>query len=197
MPDKSRRIKTAPAPAASCLLLTTFGLLLTGCAGDRRVAAGDPLLGGAAPGVVNPQAAAPPPANPTPVASAPNLAAPNVPPLPPINPTASNAALASGGSQPLDGGRDFRFRVSGDVVNIQQGMVLQGLTTADWDAKLPGFGTHMRRVYHRAMRRRAPVAYSGLYLRAADQHTCSHESLMAPLGDDGETVDHLIVVSAV
>jgi hypothetical protein len=96
----------------------------------------------------------------------------------------------------LDGGRDFRFRISGDVVNIQQGMTLQGLTTSDWDAKLPGFGTHMRRVYHRVFRRGEPVAYSGLYLRAADQHTFSHESFMAPLGDDGETVDHLIVVSA-
>jgi hypothetical protein len=108
MPDKCRRIKIAPATRASCLLLTAFGLLLAGCAGDRRVAAGDPLLGGAAPGVVNPQAAAPP-SNPTPVASAPNLAAPNLPPLPPISPTSSNAALASGGSPPLDGGRDLRI----------------------------------------------------------------------------------------
>jgi hypothetical protein len=96
----------------------------------------------------------------------------------------------------IDGGGDFRFRISGDIVNIQQGMVLQGLTTSDWDAKLPGFGAHMRRVYHRVIRRRAPVAYSGLYLRAVDGHTFSHESLMAPLGSDGETVDHLIVVSA-
>jgi hypothetical protein len=96
----------------------------------------------------------------------------------------------------LEEGRDFRFRVSGDVVNIQQVMTLQGLSTSDWDARLPGFGAHMRRVYQRVVRRRSPLAYSGLYLRAADQHTFSHESLMAPLGDDGETVDHLIVVAA-
>jgi hypothetical protein len=43
------------------------------------------------------------------VAAAPNLAAPNVPPLPPINPTSSNAALASGATPPLDGGRDLRI----------------------------------------------------------------------------------------
>jgi hypothetical protein len=96
----------------------------------------------------------------------------------------------------IDGGREFRFRVSGDVVNVQQGMSLQGITTTDWDARLPGFGSHMRRVYQRVVRRREPVAYSGLYLRAADGHTFSHESLMAPLGDDGETVDHVIVVAA-
>ena len=108
MPDKRGQIKVARAPTASCLLLVALGGALSGCAGDRRAAAGDPLLGGAPPGVANPQAAAPP-SNPTPVASAPNLAAPAVPPLPPINPTSSNAALASGGPPPLDGGRDLRI----------------------------------------------------------------------------------------
>jgi hypothetical protein len=96
----------------------------------------------------------------------------------------------------LEEGREFRFRVSGDVVNVQQGMALQGITTAEWDARVPGFGLHMRRVYQRVYRRREPLAYRGLYLRHADQHTFSHESLMAPLGDDGETVDHVIVVAA-
>ena len=108
MPDKRGQIKVARARAAACLLLVALCGLLFGCAGDRRTPAGDPLLGGAAPGTVNPQAAAPP-SNPTPVASAPNLAAPGVPPLPPINPTSSNAALASGGSPLLDGGRDLRI----------------------------------------------------------------------------------------
>lgn len=97
--------------------------------------------------------------------------------------------------QVLEGG-DFRFRVSGDVINIQQGMPLQGITTSDIDARLPGYGSHLRRLYQRVVRRREVLAYRGLYLRAADQHTFSHESIMAPLGDDGETVDHVIVVAA-
>ena len=98
--------------------------------------------------------------------------------------------------QVLDGGRDFRFRVAGDAVNIQQGMMLQGITTSDIDARIPGYGSQLRRAYARVLRRREALAYSGLYFRPADQHAFRHEAIMAPLGDDGETMDHLIVVAA-
>ena len=73
------------------------------------MAAGDPLLGGATPGVVNRQQAPPPSptaaTRPSPLLAQPTAQA--VPPLPPISSTASNAALAGG--QPLDGGRDLRI----------------------------------------------------------------------------------------
>ncbi len=90
-------------------------------------------------------------------------------------------------AQALDGGRNFYFRISGDQVNIQQGMVLQGNTTDDIDARVPGYGAQLARLYARAMRRREVCAYRGLYFRPGDKHTFSHESIMAPLGDDGET----------
>lgn len=96
----------------------------------------------------------------------------------------------------LDGGHEFRFRVSGDVVNLQQGMPLQGMTTADIDARAPGYGTNLRRLYARVCRRRAPHAYRGTYYRPTDGHAFSHESIMMPLAADGETVDHLLVVAA-
>jgi len=96
----------------------------------------------------------------------------------------------------LDGGRNFYFRISGDQVNIQQGMVLQGNTTDDIDARVPGYGAQLARLYARAMRRREVCAYRGLYFRPGDKHTFSHESIMAPLGDDGEHADHVIVVAA-
>ena len=89
-------------------------------------------------------------------------------------------------AQALDGGRNFYFRVSGYQVNIQQGIVLQGHTTDDIDARIPGFGSQLARLYARAMRRREVCAYRGLYFRPGDKHTFSHESIMAPLGDDGE-----------
>ncbi len=98
--------------------------------------------------------------------------------------------------QVLDEGRDFRFRVAGDAVNLQQGMPLQGMSTADIDARIPGYGSQLRRLYQRVLRRREVLAYRGLYFRPGDQHTFSHEFIMAPLGDDGETMDHLIVVAA-
>src|SRR5436190_3289201 len=91
-----------------CLPPSTFCLLCAGCAGDRRMAAGDPLLGGPAPATVNPQAPGLSP-GPQPIASA-GPAPAAVPPLPPMSPTASNAALAAAGPpQPLDGGRDLRI----------------------------------------------------------------------------------------
>ena len=98
--------------------------------------------------------------------------------------------------QVLDHGQDFRFRVSGDQVNLQQGMNLQGVTLTEIDSRIPNYGSHLRKLYQRVLRRREPLAYRGLYYRPADQHTFSHESIMAPLSDDGETIDHLIVVAA-
>jgi hypothetical protein len=98
--------------------------------------------------------------------------------------------------QVLDGGRDFRYRVVGDAVIIQQGVALNGMTTTDLDARIPGYGAQLARAYARVLRHRTPLAYRGLYFRPADKHTFSHESIMAPLGDDGEAVDHLIVVAA-
>jgi hypothetical protein len=98
--------------------------------------------------------------------------------------------------QVLDGGQDFRYRVSGDQVNLQQGMNLQGKTLTEIDGYIPNYGSHLRKLYQRVLRHREPLAYRGLYFRPADQHTFSHESIMAPLSDDGETIDHLIVVAA-
>jgi hypothetical protein len=98
--------------------------------------------------------------------------------------------------QIVEGGRDFRYRVVGDAVIMQQNVPLNGMTTSDLDARIPGYGAQLARAYARVYRHRVPLAYRGLYYRPADQHTFSHESIMAPLGDDGETADHLIVVAA-
>lgn len=96
----------------------------------------------------------------------------------------------------LEGGCEFRFRVSADAVNLQQGMMLQGMTTADIDRRAPGYGTNLNRLYARVFRRRMPHAYRGTYYRPTDGHAFSHESIMLPLGADGETVDHVLVVAA-
>ncbi len=95
----------------------------------------------------------------------------------------------------LDDGRDFRFRVIGDAVNIQQGVSLQGMTTRDLDERMPGYGTWLARAYKRVFEQRTPLAYRGLYVRPADKHIFSHEAVMLPLGDDA-AVNHLLVVAA-
>jgi hypothetical protein len=71
-----------------------------------------------------------------------------------------------------------------------------GMTTSELDARIPGYGAQLARAYRRVVCHRVPLAYRGLYHRPADRHTFSHEAIMAPLSDDGETVDHLIVVAA-
>jgi hypothetical protein len=96
----------------------------------------------------------------------------------------------------LDEGSDFRFRVAGDAVNIQQSMSLTGMTTADIDARVPGYGARLRSLYARVHRRREAFAYRGTYFRPGDKHSFAHESVMLPLGTDGETVDHVLVVAA-
>ena len=96
----------------------------------------------------------------------------------------------------LDDGRDFRFRIAGDAVNMQQGMSLSGMTTADIDARIPGYGSRLRSLYARVHRKRQAFAYRGTYFRPGDQHAFAHEAVMLPLGADGETVDHVLVVAA-
>jgi hypothetical protein len=97
------------------------------------MSAGDPLLGGAAPGVANPQASAAPA---TPPATPAVAQAQAVPPLPPINPTASNAALAAG-PQPLDGGRDLRIGDSRPPADGRGGWQAQPVS-GPVPARIPG-----------------------------------------------------------
>jgi hypothetical protein len=48
--------------------------------------------------------------------------------------------------------------------------------------------------YSWTYRHGAPGAYRGWYVREADRRSIYHESVVMPLGDDGQTVDHILVV---
>jgi len=91
-------------------------------------------------------------------------------------------------------GDEFEFRIVGDAIVIAQGASLQGMTMAAIDLVLPGYGTILHNVYLNAYRKRAPFAYGGWCVREADGRSMFHESLVMPLGDDGEKVDHILVV---
>jgi hypothetical protein len=94
----------------------------------------------------------------------------------------------------IGAGEEFEFRIVGDAIVQAQGASLQGMTMAQIDLVLPGYGSILHNAYANTWRKRAPCAYRGWYVREADGRTMFHESLVMPLGDDGETVDHILVV---
>jgi hypothetical protein len=95
----------------------------------------------------------------------------------------------------LNGGEDFRFRVVGDGIATQQKLPLAGKTMADVDRMVPGFGGFLKGIYTRTLKHRDERAYRGTYMRTADRHPFNYETLVLPLSDDGETVDHILVIS--
>ncbi|HEY5338087.1 MAG TPA: PAS domain-containing protein [Rhizomicrobium sp.] len=91
-------------------------------------------------------------------------------------------------------GEEFEMRIVGDAVVQAQGTSLQGMTMAEIDLVLPGHGSQLRKGYGWTYRKAAPGAYRGWYVREADGRSMYHESVVLPLGDDGRTVDHILVV---
>jgi hypothetical protein len=93
----------------------------------------------------------------------------------------------------LGAAEDFEFRVVGDAIVAIQGASFQGMTTSRIEVALPGYGRMLKGVYRGVCESRAPAAYRGWFERGADARAFFHESLVLPLGQDGETVDHLLV----
>jgi hypothetical protein len=96
----------------------------------------------------------------------------------------------------IDGGADFEFRIVGDQIRVQQGAPLQGKRMGDVQAMLPGYGDLLARIYRNAYEAAEPRAFRGGYTSPADKQPFFHEVVIMPLGDDGATVDHLIVVAS-
>lgn len=96
----------------------------------------------------------------------------------------------------LDGESEFEMRIVGDALVTAQGASFQGMTTAEIDLVLPGYGAVLNSVYRYVSATKAPAAYRGWYVREADGHSLYHESIILPLSDDGQRVDHLLVVGA-
>src|ERR1700691_2614604 len=49
----------------------------------------------------------------------------------------------------LDGGNEVQFRIVGDAILLAQGQSFQGLTTAEIELRLPGYGKMVKRAYQR------------------------------------------------
>jgi hypothetical protein len=92
-------------------------------------------------------------------------------------------------------GDDFQFRIVGDAIVAAQGASFQGKTTAEIDTTLPGYGRMLHRVYRIVRDAATPHAYRGWFERQADGRAFFHETVILPLGSDGEHVDHLLVLA--
>jgi hypothetical protein len=96
----------------------------------------------------------------------------------------------------IDAGAEFEFRIVGDQIRVQQGVPLQGKRMAEVEEMLPAYGSVLKRIYRNAYEAAEACAFRGWYTRPADNHPFFHEVVIMPLGDDGKTADHLIVVAA-
>ena len=59
-----------------------------------------------------------------------------------------------------------------------------------------GNGAVLRTVYSEVCQRRAPFASRGWYTREADKRTLFHETLLTPLGNTDQAVDHILAFAA-
>ncbi len=96
----------------------------------------------------------------------------------------------------LDGGKDYEYRIVGDAHVIAHGFTMQGLRVSDVDSYAPGYGTVLKSLYDRAVRRREAYAFRGWLQRSdRNQRYLYSESVFMPMGPAGEAIDHVLTVS--
>ena len=93
----------------------------------------------------------------------------------------------------IDGGADYEYRIVGDAHVISHGYNMQGQKVSDIDRYSPGYGTILKSLYDRAVRKREVYAFRGWMERGekTKQYIYS-ESLFMPLGPDEATIDHVL-----
>jgi hypothetical protein len=92
-------------------------------------------------------------------------------------------------------GLEYQFRVVGDaIVQAQQGQSFQGMTMAEIDARLPGYGSLLRPVYDRLRDSGAAMAYRGDIRAPGSDRAIFFETLLLPFGET-DRADHILVVA--
>jgi hypothetical protein len=93
----------------------------------------------------------------------------------------------------LDGGADYEYRIVGDAHVISHGFSMQGRRVSEIDDISPGYGSVLKSLYDRAVRKRDVYAFRGWMERGekTKQYIYS-ESLFMPMGPDETTIDHVL-----
>ncbi|MBL6852836.1 MAG: PAS domain-containing protein [Alphaproteobacteria bacterium] len=96
----------------------------------------------------------------------------------------------------VDGGRDYEYRIVGDMFRWAYGVDFTGKFLSDVEAAAPEHGSRMRGLYEHVRAAARPVAIQGWVGREIENaRFVYYETVLLPLGEDGETVDHILVTS--
>ncbi len=96
----------------------------------------------------------------------------------------------------IDGGKDYEYRITGDVHVQAYGLPFQDMRISQIVAMAPEFGGMMHGLYEHVRVTADPFAVRGWVGREIpDARFVYYESVFLPLGEDGENVDHILVVS--
>jgi hypothetical protein len=96
----------------------------------------------------------------------------------------------------VDGGRDYEYRIVGDMFTWAYDVDFSGKFLSDVQAAAPEHGARMRGLYEHVRAAAKAVAIQGWVGReVANAKFVYYETVLLPLGDDGKTVDHILVTS--
>ena len=94
----------------------------------------------------------------------------------------------------VDGGRDYEYRIVGEMFAWAYRAQFRGRHLTEIEAAFPEHGARMRVLYEHVREQAAPLGLQGWVGHdSPDSPFIYHESVVLPLGDDGSTVDHLLV----
>ena len=95
----------------------------------------------------------------------------------------------------IDGGADFEYRYVGDAQRQAFKTYFKGLRVSQIEAAAPELGALLRGVYEQVRSSGVPFLVRGrLGEEGDDARFRFHETAFLPIGADGTTVDHLLVV---
>ncbi len=96
----------------------------------------------------------------------------------------------------IDGGRDYEYRIVGGVFAWAYDLNFQGMYLTQIEEAAPEHGARMRKLYEHVRAGAEPLGLHGWVGRdVEDSPFVYYESGVLPFGDDGATVDHLLVAS--
>lgn len=96
----------------------------------------------------------------------------------------------------IDGGKDYEYRIVGDMFTWAYDTQFSGKHLSEVEAAAPEHGGRMRGMYEHVRATAQPLAIQG-WVGSEHPHSkfVYYETALLPLGDDGQTVDHILVTS--